>query len=62
MKIAVIVSDAAGAVHAGLDVTRSTRVFDLPPDMARYIETNSQQYMSVSFAIVDEPVAQGSKG
>lgn len=59
MKIAVIIADAAHMIHAGLEVTRTTRVFDMPPEMARYIEANKGQYITVSFATVDE--AQGER-
>lgn len=54
MKIAVIISDATHMIHAGLDVTRTTRVFDMPPEMAKYIEANKREYVTVSFATVDD--------
>lgn len=54
MKIAVIVSDAVGAMHAGLDVERTVRAFDMPEEMENYIKGRVQPYVTVTFALVDE--------
>lgn len=55
MKIAVIVADASGVVGAGLDVERTFKVFDMPPEVAAYIaRIRKNQYASVSLAIEDD--------
>lgn len=55
MKIAVIVCDASGYAHAGLDVTRTVKIFDLPKDVADYIAGYSaNQYSTITLALTDE--------
>lgn len=56
MKIAVILSDATAMMHTGADLDRTVRVFDMPPEMAKFIESRApQSYVTVAFAIVEEP-------
>jgi hypothetical protein len=55
MKIAVIVSDATGAAHVqGMDIERYVGVFEMPPEMERYVKANTKGYVSISFALVDD--------
>jgi len=57
VKIAVIVSDATAMVHTGAELHRTVRVFDLPPNIADYIDQANRtgSYTTVSLAIVTEP-------
>ena len=55
MKIAVIIADASGYAHAGLDVTRTVKTFDMPNDIAAYIaQYSANQYSTITFAMTDE--------
>ena len=55
MKIAVIVADATHAVHVGGEVVRTVRMFDLPDEIAAYIRSNEDGYISVSLALDKTP-------
>lgn len=54
IKIAVIITDARGQIHAGLDVEKFVKVFELSEDISKYIINNNKEYISVSFALVEE--------
>lgn len=55
MKLVVIVADACHVINAGGELERSARVFDMPDDIRRYIETaHENTYASVSLAITDD--------
>jgi hypothetical protein len=57
VKIAVVVNDMGAALHMGADVQVTVRVFDVPDDMARYVEkANGSGESTVTFALVDEEV------
>lgn len=54
MKIAVIVSDAFGYAHAGLDVVRIVKTFDMPQEIKDYFNANEQDYRTVTLAVCKE--------
>lgn len=54
MRLAVIVADAGPMVYAGLDLTRTVKVFDLPDDIARYITKNRASHSTVTLALEDD--------
>lgn len=56
MKMAVIVSDCAAAVHVGGEVERRFRAFDIPDEIAEYIRSVRGMYTTVSLAVIDEEV------
>ena len=52
MKVFLIVADASGYAHAGLDVERTAKTFDMPPEMADYIRmVRKNPYATISFAL-----------
>lgn len=55
MKIAVITSDFGAALHMGADVTREVVTFELPDDVAAYIQSQQSECTTVTLAIVKEP-------
>lgn len=63
MKLAITIADANGLIHAGLDVDRVTRVFEMPPEMLNWIGVrlgNDPQYKTVSFSVIDEGGQDGN--
>lgn len=62
MRIAVIVSDATAQASAGLDMERSFRVFDCPPEIAEYINNRAGPFTTVTIAIEDETNALRPRG
>ncbi len=56
MKIAVIVSDATAMMHTRADLDRWVKVFELPEEIASYINTatKNSDFTTVSFATIDE--------
>lgn len=62
MQIAVIVSDASGMVHAGLDTERTVRIFELPEEISNYIDSKSGEYVSISFSLVEAAALARKEG
>lgn len=55
MKLSVIVADASDYANVGGEVERTTRNFDLPAEIAEYIEdVRRNPWASISLALVDE--------
>ena len=55
MKLSVIVADASHYANVGGEIERTTRTFDLPAEIAEYIEdARRNQWASISLALVDE--------
>jgi hypothetical protein len=56
MKLAVVVTDASGYIGAGLDLTRTVKLFQMPEDMQKYIESidNKNQYITITISPVIE--------
>lgn len=54
MKLGIITTNAEGFIHAGIDIERAVKVFELPEEIAEYIAQHSGQYKSVSLVVVEE--------
>lgn len=55
MKLAVIVHDARDSVHIGGRAETTVKVFELPPEVVKYIEAAKRwEYTTVTLAVTDE--------
>lgn len=54
LKLAVIVSDFGAAANIGGPVATKVRIFDLPAEVAAYIQRERHQYSTVTLSVTDE--------
>lgn len=63
MKLSVIVTDASHYANVGGEIERIARTFDLPAEIAEYIEdARRNQWASISLALVDEQRTTAREG